>query len=250
MKGGVGKTTTAVHVAAALASLPGQAVLLADLDAQGAVARYFQMELLKLTVAEVLQGRCGINDAARQVDSGFWVLPSDARLFGVESMLVAQHRRLDRLSEAIKATRRYSYVIIDTPPSINWAMLNALYAAQYLLIPVVLEALPVTILESYLKMIAEAIRSEGLQARLRPASIIPTFYEERTRARRSAYERLRSTFGDLIAPPIRRTVKFVEAAAAGQTIFQIAPSSKAAFDYTSVAMEILKWDQNNDNLQP
>jgi chromosome partitioning protein len=243
MKGGVGKTTTAVHVAAALAALPNQSVLLADLDAQGSVGRYFQLERQPLTAFEVLLGECALEDAVQRVRPGLWVLPADERLSALETQVVVKENRQGRLRDNLTLAKRYSYVVVDTPPTPNWAMLNALYAADALLIPVTAERLPVAVLGDYLKLLARTIERESLRARVLPGGVVPTFFESRTKARRAAYEELVGSLGRLVGPPVRASVKVPEAAAAGQTVFEYAPQCQTARDYVALTKEVLKWQR-------
>ena len=242
MKGGVGKSTTVVQLAAALAELVGTRILMGDLDGQGALASYFGVQITPSTktMYELLLGQCSLAEARVEVKRDLHLVPADRRLYGLEAEIVTRERRENRLGEILGSVKeRYPYVVLDVSPHVNWATLNALYAADGLVVPVTLEGLPMEALGNYLSMIQATIRQGALKARV--ACIVPTFFETRTKLRRANYARLKETFGELVGPPIHNSVKLPEAENESKTIFEHAPASQVAEDYARLAKEVIKW---------
>lgn len=246
-KGGVGKTTSAVNIAAALA-MGGLRTLVIDLDPQGNASTALAVEhRANEGIYEVLMGITSIESVVQKV-AGFphlECISSNTALAQAEINLVSMVARELRLKEAInelvaariKAGNGYDYIFIDCPPSLGLLTVNALAAAQELLIPIqceyyALEGLT-QLLETY------SIVKKRLNAELKLSTIILTMFDGRTRLANDVAASVRSHFPDeLIDIPIPRAVRISEAPSYSQTVMTYDPSSPGALAYMQVAREI------------
>ena len=239
-KGGVGKTTTAVNIAAAL-SMGGLRVLVVDLDPQGNASTALGVEhKLSLGVYEVLMGNASIKDVIQKV-SGFPSLdcvPSNTSLAQAEINLVSMVARESRLKDALsEITENYDYIFIDCPPSLGLLTINAFCAASEVLIPIqceyyALEGLS-QLLETY------KIVKQRLNSTLTLSTIVLTMFDSRTRLANDVVANVRSHFPrELIDIPIPRAVRLSEAPSYSQTVMTYDPSSTGAVAYMQVAREI------------
>ena len=239
-KGGVGKTTTAVNIAAAL-SMGGLRVLVVDLDPQGNASTALGVEhKLSLGVYEVLMGSAAIKNVIQKV-SGFPALdcvPSNTSLAQAEINLVSMVARESRLKDALnKITENYDYIFIDCPPSLGLLTINAFSAASEVLIPIqceyyALEGLS-QLLETY------KIVKQRLNSTLTLSTIVLTMFDSRTRLANDVVANVRSHFPrELIDIPIPRAVRLSEAPSYSQTVMTYDPSSTGAVAYMQVAREI------------
>ena len=239
-KGGVGKTTTAVNIAAAL-SMGGLRVLVVDLDPQGNASTALGVEhKLSLGVYEVLMGNASIKDVIQKV-TGFPSLdcvPSNTSLAQAEINLVSMVARESRLKDALnEITENYDYIFIDCPPSLGLLTINAFCAASEVLIPIqceyyALEGLS-QLLETY------KIVKQRLNSTLTLSTIVLTMFDSRTRLANDVVANVRSHFPrELIDIPIPRAVRLSEAPSYSQTVMTYDPSSTGAVAYMQVAREI------------
>ena len=239
-KGGVGKTTTTVNIAAAL-SMGGLRVLVIDLDPQGNASTALGVPHRDTAgIYEVLMGDATITSVIQKV-AGFPALdcvPSNSSLANAEVNLVSMVARELRLKEALdEIFPNYDYIFIDCPPSLGLLTINALAAARELLIPIqteyyALEGLS-QLLETY------GVVKKRLNAKLDLSTIILTMFDGRTRLSNDVAANVRAHFPkELIDIPIPRAVRVSEAPSYNQTVMTYDPLSPGAIAYMQVAREI------------
>ncbi len=234
-KGGTGKTTTAVNVAAGLAER-GNEVLLLDTDAQGNVGASLGIRGEKSLYHVIVEGADPV-DVSVPVRKHLDVVTSDATLAAAEIWLARQDpeeraRVLMQRLNLMKVTRRYAYVILDCGPSLNLLNQNALTYADEVIIPVTCDYLALVGVKQVLRTIKDVERH--LHHAVRIAGVLPTFYDGRTRLAREAYTTMRGHFKQRCLEPIRQNTRLAEAPANRKTIFEYAPDSHGASDYKRV----------------
>lgn len=241
-KGGVGKSTTAINLSAALGEL-GKQVLLVDLDPQGNSSSGLGIEKSQVhnCVYDVLLNDVAIEDVIiPDVGEGLDLVPATINLAGAEVELVSEMARENRLKDALGSLRgKYDYVFIDCPPSLGLLTVNALVAADKLLIPIQCEFYA---LEGVTKLLDSMKR---VKTRLNPTldifGVLLTMYDGRTTLSRQVVEEVRSYFGKTVFTTlIPRTVKLSEAPSFGQPITQYDPSGKGAQSYVNLAKEVVQ----------
>ncbi len=241
-KGGVGKTTTAVNLAASL-SQHGCRVLVVDLDPQGNASTALDVEhhTGRESVYNVLVEERPLSDVVTEVSGmpGLFCAPATIDLAGAEIELVSMVARESRLSRAIEQldVSNLDYVLIDCPPSLGLLTVNALVAAEEVLIPIQCEYYALEGLEQLLRTV-ELVRGH-LNARLRISTILLTMYDGRTRLATQVADDVRAHFGDIVLRTIiPRSVRVSEAPSYGQSVITYDPASTGAVAYIEAAREL------------
>lgn len=237
-KGGVGKTTSTVNMAAYLVK-QNQKVLIVDLDPQGNATSGLGIEKQQLdsTVYDVLFGTVQASDVIVETNSGVFVLPSNAALAAAEVDLAGEERREYALNNALKHLD-YDIILIDCPPSLGLLSINALTAAHYVLVPVQAEYYALEGLGQLLDVV-QRVR-QGLNPTLQLLGIVVTMYDGRTSLSDQVVNELKKHFGPkLLNTVIPRNVRLAEAPSFGKTIAEHDKWSKGARSYKQLAKEVL-----------
>jgi len=243
-KGGVGKTTTAISVAASLAVLERD-VLLVDFDPQGHATSGLGVDKGSLfrTAYDWLGGGAAFEEVARGTDLPYLTLvPSNRELVGAEVELVNEDRREHRLAGKIDPLRdRFEYILIDCPPSLSLLTVNALVAADGVLVPIQCEYFA---LEGVSELLATIERvKESLNPGLGLAGVVATMWDERTNLSRQVLEEIRKHFGSAVFENVvPRSVRLAEAPSFGKPILLYDVKSKGAEAYLGIARELVRRD--------
>jgi len=237
-KGGVAKTTTTLNLGVAFAE-EGLRVLLIDLDPQGnlTMSQGLNPDSIERSMFDVLVHQLPIEEVIQRAEVDLAVSSID--LAGAELALSSLIGRERALAKAISSVRdQYDYVLIDTPPSLGLLTINALVAANGVIVPVQCEYLSLrglVQLENTLSMIRE-----NLNPNVEIQGILPTMFDNRTLHSREAVEILQENFGDLVFDTkIKKTIRYAEAPVKGASVLKYDPTGSAAGAYRDLAKEVL-----------
>lgn len=228
-KGGTGKTTTAINLAAGLAERGGS-VLLIDMDSQGNVGASLGVRGEKTLYHVIVEG-IPPEEAIVPIRSNLDVLCSDATLAAADVWLARLDEGRDRvLNSRLEGTlRKWDYVILDCGPSLSLLNQNALRFVDEVLIPVSCDYLALVGVKQVLRTLKDVDRHLGHNVRI--TGVVPTFYDSRVKLAKEALETMRGHFGAKLCEPIRRSTRLAEAPSHRQTIFEYAADSHGAEDY-------------------
>lgn len=240
-KGGVGKSSTCVSLAHGLA-LKGKRVLVIDSDPQGNIATLLGLRQ-ESGFFDLMVGEDPVDQVIRPTGRDrLWIIPGDKRTKTVENVITSEKREISCLRDALSPALRsdqLDYIVIDTSPSLSDIHEAALWAADLVLIPSAVDFLSV---EGALKLSGtlQTIKAKhGWSGML--AGVLPTFYDEATRESKTVLADLKAKFGARnVLDVIHRAVILREAAAFGQTVFELDGASRAATEYQALVSHILK----------
>jgi chromosome partitioning protein len=241
-KGGVGKSTTAVSLGASLAEL-GKRVLVVDLDPQGnaSTGLGIRHEARDITVYDVLANEAPIEGAIVQTPvENLFAIPSTIDLAGAEIELVSQFSRELRLRRALEPLKEgeYDFILLDCPPSLGLLTVNALAAAEELIVPIQCEYYALEGLGQLLRNVR--LVQQNVNQQLRLTGIVMTMYDPRTKLSEQVVQEVRRYFGDRVYETIiPRTVRLSEAPGFGQPITVYDPRSRGAQCYRDLAQEVV-----------
>lgn len=235
-KGGTGKTTTSINLAAGIAEAGGR-VLLVDCDPQGNVGVSLGVRSEK-SLYHVLTDECAVEDAVVPLGECFDILTSDDTLAAAEIKLAQHPARGAVMKRRLERAGNYTHVVVDCGPSLSLINQNALCYVDEVLIPVACDYLSLVGVKQVLKTIKNV--NQHLGHPLRVGAVLPTFYDGRAKICRDALEALQKHFGALCLPPVRQNTKLKEAPSHKKTIFEHDASSTGAEDYRVVVRIMLE----------
>ncbi|HLQ60426.1 MAG TPA: AAA family ATPase [Candidatus Acidoferrales bacterium] len=243
-KGGVGKTTTAVNLGAALAE-KGQRVLLVDLDAQGHLTLSMGIknaENLEKTVYDLfVNPEVTVTDVVQESSGlGVHFLPANVELAGAANQLINEIGREGILKDKLRPVqRRYDYIVIDCPPSLDLIVINALVASDEVLVPLQCEYLALKGMEELMHTIERVKRK--LNPKLRLGGVLPTIYKARTLHSQEVLQEVRRHYGEKVYEvPVKDSIRFAESPIAGLSILQYATNSEGAHAYRMLAQRVME----------
>lgn len=231
-KGGIGKTTTSVSLAAALA-LMKRRVLLIDTDTQANVSISLGIKDYKKSLADVLLHKLSAQDCIISARKNLDLLPSNMALFKAQQRMVLEMAREEVFSDELASVNGYDYHILDCAPSVSLLTVNVIAYAEEVFIPVSMELLALAGTRQFFLYLRTVSRMLGRGAVIR--LIIPTFYDPRRRVSGMVLKTVINDFGNRVTHPIRVDTLLSEAPGIGKTIFEYAPRSRGAQDYTKLA---------------
>jgi chromosome partitioning protein len=246
-KGGVGKTTTAINLGSALNEL-GQRVLLVDLDPQSALSAGLGVDSYQLdeTVYDVLvDSRVTMQSIIRSVRANLDVAPSNIDLAAAEVELISAIGREYIFKEALAPVRgNYDYILVDSPPSLGLLTVNALTAADEVIIPLQCEYLALRGMRSLLETI-EKVRAK-LNPHLEIRGILGTMFNSRTLHAQEVMDEIRSIFGDKVFDVvIKSSIRFAEAPVVHQSLLEYEPRHEGAMAYRKLAEVIVNGEKTS-----
>lgn len=259
-KGGVGKTTTTVNLAAALAA-KGNSILVIDLDPQTHLGLHFGVENASNSVYDLLMDESvTIADTLLPARKNIDLVTSEVDLAAAESELASQTNRHDLLSrKLVPVIDLYDYILIDCPPSLGLLTINALAASKELIVPMQTHFLALQGVSRLFETVSMLVG--GLNPELQVSGIVLCMHEGHTNLGREVVADLEEFFAaskdqdvpwkdcEILQPPIRRNVKLAEAPSFGQTIFDYEPDCAGAKDYRRLAESVIAANSSNQQIE-
>jgi chromosome partitioning protein len=244
-KGGTGKTTTTMNLGGALAKL-GKKVLLVDLDPQANLSYSLGVTEPGGTIADVITGQKNLADVTVALNKKLFIVPGSSEMADIEISLVGQKKRERYLNDCLSdVTGQYDYIFIDSPPSMSLLTINALTAANGIVIPMQLEVLTLQGLNQILNTISEIKKT--FNPKLNVKGILLVMYDKRRKLSQELEQFMKENISDKIYDTvIRLNVKIAEAPSFGQSVIHYDPESNGAKDYMAFAKEF----ERTNKLQP
>jgi len=241
-KGGVGKTTTAINLSAALARA-GKKVLLIDLDPQAnSSLTFLAHDSIEYSIYEMLTDTAVTKENVIKQTSlpGLDILPSRISLAKFESKLIGEFDAPFRLKDRMDGlANSYEYIVIDTPPTLGLITVNALVAADYLIVPIQPSYFALEGTDDLLDTV-EKVRARP-NPNLKVLGVLITLLDKRTTLAKDIHEQIRQVFGDKVFETvISKSIRLEESPAYKESIFTFAPTSSGATEYTSLCEEVMR----------
>ena len=234
-KGGVGKTTTAINLAAGL-SRKEKKVLLVDLDPQGNVDTSLRIKA-ENNIYDAMTGKIMLNSCISNVATNFDVISSTESLTKAEYYLYKQEESKFLLKKILGTIQGYDYMIIDCPPSLGILNQNALAACKEVFIPTSTDFLGIDALRKMKEIVRDI--NDAYKCNCKITKVIPTMYDTRNKICKQTLAEIKNEFESLVSTPIRINSKVKEAPKYAKSIFSYAKSSPGAQDYGKLAEEVL-----------
>ncbi len=234
-KGGVGKTTTSVNLSAGLA-LAGYKVLLVDTDTQGQ-SSYILGKRPRAGLTELLTKELTPEECVVRARKNLWLLSGGKSLAGVKRIIDRKSFGAEwTLAEAMREIdARYDFIIIDTAPGWDQLIVNVLFYATEVMVPVALEVMPLQGLAEFMKSLG-SIQKYRKEIALK--YIVPTFMDSRIKGPETIYSQLEKLYAEYICEPIRYSESLSEAPSYGKSIFEFAPGSTGSVDYRELVRKV------------
>ncbi len=233
-KGGTGKTTTTINLGSAL-SKSGYKVLLLDLDPQSNLSYSLATSSPDATLAEVFTGTKSIKQILLEKD-GLWIAPGSNELVDIEISLVQQPDREQFLKKILTQVKGFDYILIDCPPSLSVLTLNALTAADEVLVPLQMEVLTLQGLDQIMNTVQKV--RKAFNPKLKIKGIVVVMFDKRRKLSQEVLDYLHEHVTEKIfKSQIRLNVKLAEAPSFGKSILDYDPASNGAKDYSALAAE-------------